>query len=391
MVVDKMKKMLFVINSMGVGGAEKCLVELLKVIPKDEYEVHLGLLNIKGAFLDIIPQGVFIHELPKPQKSKVTLLYLIKTFHWIDAITFFLIWIYGRVSHDVYQIHRCQYWNVSSSGLNYDLAVSYAGWSRECVFYLCEKVKAKSKCLWVHEDVSIPGIQKYYKMVERLYRCLDKIFIVSEDGKRRFDSVYPQMKDKTDVLYNIIPIDKIVQMADDGDSFSDDYNGKRLLTVGRIDSQKGYLLAIDTLKFLLDKGYNVKWYIIGGEIGNKYYNKCMELAAQKGVSDHVVFLDIQMNPYSYMRDCDIYVQPSLFEAYCTTIMEALCFGNPIVATCFCSVHEQLKGRENAFITEMTVESLADGIEKALNDKKISVQPAQRTIDLDKLYRLISTK
>ena len=384
-----MKKILFVINSMGVGGAEKCLAELLKVIPKDEYEVHLGLLNIKGAFLDIIPQGVFIHELPKPQKSKVILLHLIKTFHWTDAISFLLIWIYAKVSHDVYQNCRYRYWNASLSEINYDLAISYVGRPEECVFYLYEKVKAKSKCLWIHDDVSILEIRDCYKMVERLYKCLDKIFIVSEDGKRRFDSVYPQMKDKTDVFYNIIPVDNIVQMADDGDSFSDDYKGKRLLTVGRINPQKGYLFAIDTLKFLLDKGYNVKWYIIGGDIGNTYYKECMDLAAQKGVSDHVIFLGIQTNPYRYMRDCDVYVQPSLFEAYCTTIMEALCFGNPIVATCFCSVHEQLKGRENGYMTEMTVESLADGIEKALNDKKISVQPAKRTEDIEKLYRLIS--
>lgn len=374
---------------MGVGGSEKCLAELLKVIPKDVYEVHLGLFYVKGAFLDEIPQGVFVHELPKSQRSKEMLLDLMKRFHWIAAISFFFRWIYGRVFHDIYQIYRCQYWNASSSELNYDLAVSYAGWSRECVFYLCEKVKAKSKCLWVHEDVSIPRVRKYYKMVERLYKCLDKIFIVSEEGKRRFDIVYPQMKDKTDVFYNIIPVNNILQMANNGGSFCDDFDGIRLLTVGRIDHQKGYLLAIDTLKFLLDKGYNVNWYIIGGEIGNKYYNKCMESAYQKGVSDHFIFLDVQMNPYRYMRDCDIYVQPSLYETYCTTIMEALCFGNPIVATCFCGAHEQLKDRENGYITDMTVESLADGIEKALNDKKISVQPAQRTTDLVKLYRLIS--
>ena len=82
-------------------------------------------------------------------------------------------------------------------------------------------------------------------------------------------------------------------------------------------------------------------------------------------------------------------KPSLFESFCITLREARCFDNPIVATCFCGAHEQLKGRDNGYITEMTTESLADGIEKALNDKKISIQPAQRTTDLEKLYRLLS--
>ena len=376
-------------TSMGVGGTVKSLVELLNVIPMDEYEVHLGLFNVKGAFLDKVPQGVFIHELPKPQSSKITFITLLRSFQWIDAITFNIRWIYGRLFHDYYQFYRYTYKNVPFSELNYDLAISYKGMSSECVYYLCEKAQAKSRCLWVHEDVSIPWNRKHYKMVERLYTCLDKIFIVSEEGKEHFDIVYPQMKDKTDVFHNMISICNILKKAEEGRSFEDNFKGKRILTVGRIHHSKGILMAIKTLHLLLEKKLDVKWYFVGGRIGNAYYEQCRELLVKEGVTNHFVFLDVQTNPYKYMRDCDIYVQPSLFETYCTTIMEALCFGNPIVATCFCGAYEQLKDRRNAYITDMTAESLADGIEKALNDKKISVQPAKRTTDIEKLYRLIS--
>jgi glycosyltransferase involved in cell wall biosynthesis len=384
-----MKKILFIMTSMGVGGTVKSLVELLKVLPLDVYEVHLGLFIVKGDFLDKLPQGIHIHEIPKSHNSKEMFLTLMKTFHWIDAITFIFRWIYSRLFRDYYQIYRYTYRNVPYSAFNYDLAVAYKGMSSECVYYLCEKVHAKSKCLWVHEDVTIPWNRNHYKMVERLYKCLDKIFIVSEEGKEHFDLVYPQMKNKTDVFHNIIPIDNVMIMAEEGHSFDDNFMGKRILTVGRIHHSKGILIAIKTLKLLMERKLKVKWYFIGGNIGNSYYEQCRVLSIKEGVADYFVFLDVQMNPYKYMRDCDVYVQPSLFETYCTTVMEALCFGNPIVTTCFCGAHEQLRDRANGYITELSPESLAEGIEKALNDKKISVQPVQRTTDLEKLYRLIS--
>lgn len=48
---------------MNVGGVEKSFLNLLTAIPKNKYEIHLGLLNIKGGFLDSIPDYVKIHHI----------------------------------------------------------------------------------------------------------------------------------------------------------------------------------------------------------------------------------------------------------------------------------------------------------------------------------------
>jgi glycosyltransferase involved in cell wall biosynthesis len=85
-----------------------------------------------------------------------------------------------------------------------------------------------------------------------------------------------------------------------------------------------------------------------------------------GIKDKVIFLGSLVNPYGFMRDCDIYVQPSRYEGYCVTILEALCFGAPIVATNFTSIEEQLNNRRNSFITDMDADSLANGIIRALS-------------------------
>lgn len=380
-----MKRIFIIIGSMKVTGTAKSLIELLKVLPLDVFEVHLGLLNSKGEFIEQIPQGIHIHELPKPRGSKKTLFSLIKSFHWIDAILFILLWIYNKFSRNDFRLYRYRYRNISDNNGYFDLAIAY---TYRCIYYLCEKVDAKAKCCWIHQDATVLENRIRYKMAESFFPRLDKIYVVSEEGKARFDSVFPQVKDKTDVFHNITPVDNVIKTAKIGDSFYDVFNGKRLLTVGRIHPQKGLLLAIKALRILLDKGHHVNWYIIGGEIGNDYYKECMELATQEDVAKHLIFLDVQMNPYRFMQDCDVYVQPSLWESFCITLGEALCFGNPIVCTNFCGV-EQMKGRSNGYITEMTAVSLADGIINALNDKKIDVSPIQKQPDIDKLMQLIN--
>lgn len=382
-----MKKILFIMPSMEVEGTVKSLIELLNIIPRDVFEVHLGLFNVMGKFLEQVPQGIHIHRLHKPRNNKETFFSLIRSFHWIDALVFIHLWLYSKYTNDSFRLYQYRYRDISDNIGCFDLAIAY---SILCVYYLCEKVDANAKCCWIHQDVTVPLNRIQYKILEKLYPRIDKIFVVSEEAKRRFDSVYPQIKHKTDLFHNIIPVNHILELAKTGDSFTDNYKGKRLLTVGRINQQKGLLLAIKVLKILIYKGYDVNWYIIGGGIGNHYYKQCIELAIQEKVFDHFIFLDVRMNPYRFMHDCDVYVQPSLYESYCITLAEALCFGNPIVCTDFCGA-EQMKGRANGYIREMTPTSLADGIIKALNDRRIEVFPIHKKYDINKLLQFSSNK
>ena len=58
-----MKRIFFLLYSMGVGGVEKALLGLLSIMPLDKYEVHVGLINKEGGFLDLLPKEVKIHEI----------------------------------------------------------------------------------------------------------------------------------------------------------------------------------------------------------------------------------------------------------------------------------------------------------------------------------------
>ena len=384
---QKKKTIYFLMSIGGIGGTGKSFVELLKTLPYDRYEVHIGFMEQRGVLMQHIPQDVHIHTLP-PLSNVEALVSMIKTFRWVNAILFLISIAYGRLTHDDYWFCRIKYHNTPHLDGHYDLAIAFRSVPSEFVWYLCHRVQAKKKCIWVHEDVSIPTERIKYKMVERMSHCLDRVFVVSEEAKAHFDTVFPQMKHKTVTFSNIISTETIMELAKSGKTFRDSYQGHRILSVGRIHEAKGLLMAVHALRILLNKGLDIRWYIIGGKIGNKYYQQCRRLSQKENVADHFIFLGEQAYPYRFMKDCDVYVQPSNYESFCITISEAMCFDNPIVATSFCGAHEQIEGRPNGFITEMSAEALANGIEKALSVGKIRQDLPQKEPDFRKFDSLL---
>ena len=363
-----MKKIFFLVHSMNVGGVEKALLGLLSAIPMDKYEVHLGLIHEKGGFLGFLPKEVKVHEISVYNKywrlindpPLWNVKSLLKQGHIIEALIHFFLYIQFKLTQNRYWFYQYLLRKEPMMSEKFDLAVSFAGPSQMMDYYICEKVNAKVKCGWIHFDVSKFGIDK--GMTAKLYKKYQKIFIVSETAKEIFDGIFPQFKNKTEVFYNIVSPNQVIHLAEQGASFSDHYNGKRILTVGRIYEEKGQRVAIEALKLLLDKGVDVKWYFVGDGKDKEF---CQLLAENLGIADHVVFLGTQTNPYGYMKDCDIYMQPSRHEGFCITLAEALCFGHPIVATDFTGAREQLKDRENGVVTGMSASEIEKGLEEIL--------------------------
>ena len=388
-----MKKLFFLLSSMNVGGVEKALLGLLSVIPLDKYDVHVGLIQKKGGFMDYLPKEVKIHEISvynnywrfindPPLWNIKTLL---KQGHIIEALIHCFLYIHFKITSNRYWFYKYLLRNEPMMSEQYDLALAFAGPSQMMDYYVCEKVNAPVKCGWIHFDVSKVGIDK--GMTAQLYKNYQKIFIVSETARDIFDNMFAQFKNKTEVFYNIVSPKQVIRLAENGESFTDNYKGKRILTVGRISEEKGQRVAIEALKILLDKGVDVKWYYVGDGKDRSY---CEELAKNLGVSDKVVFLGTQTNPYGFMKDCDLYMQPSRHEGFCITLAEALCFPNPIVATDFTGADEQLQHRANGVVTGMSAEEIAEGIITALEKGRLkNVEKPLLRNDILKLFSLLN--
>ena len=354
------KRVFFLLHAMHVGGIEKALLRVLDQLPSKQWEVHVGLVRMEGELMESLPKEVQVHEIPclarffrVAEDSPEEILQKSGCVRRLKScLAHAGLAVYQRLSSNKYWIYRFLLRNEPVFPMEFDVAVAFAGPSQMLDYYICEKVRAKEKHGWIHYDVSQYGINR--GITKRLYPQYDKIMIVSEKGKEIFDRMFPQLACKTEVFYFKVPQEQVVSMAENGPTFDDHFEGKRILTVGRLSEEKGQRVAIEVLKMLVDRGQQVKWYFVGDGPDKEY---CQVLAQQLGVAERVVFLGVQANPYGFMKDCDIYVQPSRHEGFCITLAEALCFPHPIVATDFTGAREQLQGRSNGFVTGMTAEEI----------------------------------
>lgn len=349
---------------MNVGGVEKAFLNFVSVLSKKEYEIHLGLLSEKGGFLTEIPDNVQVHVINCYDKYKRIIndppLSVIKEMisegKFVEAFIHSLLYLHFKLTANRYWLYKYILKDEPNFPIAFDLAVAYAGPSQAIDYYICKKVKAKKKAGWIHFDILKFGIDK--GMTRQLYKNYNKIFVVSKVAKEHFDQVFPEFKNKTEIFYNVVSPIEIRKQADKDVSFDDNFFGKRILTVGRISPEKGQNYAIEALKILVKRGYLVKWYFVGD---GHFRKECEELVLRYHLEERVVFLGTKKNPYPYMKDCDIYVQPSRHEGYCITLAEAKVFGVPIVATDFVGAREQLIGCSNSVVTGFAAVDLANGI------------------------------
>ena len=384
------KKIFFLLYSMNVGGVEKSLVNLLSALPREKYDIHVGLVRQEGSLLSYLPSDVTIHhisdiqehwdELKNPPLQSIKS--YIQTGRLIKAISALIVYLICKIQGSFGGWTQYVFKDTKGLEETFDLAVAYAGPTSDIDYYICKKVQAKKKIGWIHFDIDKVGRDS--KLINKLYCNYEQIVAVSDSCRMKFINTFPQLEEKTIVYNNVVSPNLILSQAEGADTFEINTYSKKILTVGRISREKGQIVAIDALRILVDKGYDVVWYFIGDGNDRK---ACEHKALNLGVKERAVFLGTQTNPYGYMRDCDVYVQPSRYEGYCVTILEALCFNSPIVATNFTSIHEQLKERQNGFVVGMSAEEIADGIEKALLAPKISISDSFVNSDVQRLVQL----
>lgn len=364
--MSKKKQIFFLLFSMNVGGVEKSLLGLLSTLSRDKYDVHIGLLKKEGGFMQMLPEWVVVHQcfqglweiVNRPPIETIKNLW--KDGCIVEAFIHIYLYIVYKITSDRYLFYKYVLRNEPLIENVFDAAYVYAGPASMLDYYVCEKIKSKEKYGWIHYDITKFGIDKV--LTRRLYGVYKKIYVVSETAKHKFDEIFPEFKSKTEVRYNIVSQEQILSMAKVGNTFDDSFNGKRILTVGRLSREKGQNISVEVLKLLIDKGYDVKWYFVGE--GN-LRSVCEQRIKDLDLSDRVVFLGMQTNPYGYMRDCNIYVQPSRHEGYCITLAEARCFTAPIVATNFTGAEEQLRTYPQSVVTGMSAEDIAEGIMRFL--------------------------
>ncbi|WP_088034119.1 glycosyltransferase [Evansella clarkii] len=367
------KKILFMVINMNVGGTEKALLNMINEIPESDYEITILMLEKYGGFLDSIPGNVKVEyvdgykeikDLLNPPPLKVVKGFL-RTGRLFKAAGFFTVSLLSKLLNDKILLMKYALRSTPVLKDKYDIAVAYAGPMDLISFFVAKKIKADRKIQWIHFDITKIGFDKNY--AAKLYKCFDQIHVVSRVGKEKFLSLLPQMDRKLAVYPNFVSRKSVTAMAEQGRGFEDAFEGYRILTVGRLSKEKGQDLAIQVMSKLKEKGFNVKWYCIGEGNARKEYE---QLIRDYGVEKEFILLGSNSNPYPFMKECDIYVQPSRHEGFCITLAEAKCFNKLIVCTDFTGAREQIINNETGLIVDFDAEQTADALVKLLKDEKL---------------------
>jgi glycosyltransferase involved in cell wall biosynthesis len=374
-----MKKVLFMIGMMNIGGVEKSLLSLISVLPREKYDITILTLEKKGGFLQDIPSWVKVEEatwfkeinpiiLQPPQLTIKEYSYQKK---YMEIPFFVLIYFLTKYFKNRHLYYRYIFKSIPMKKEKYDIAISYQGPNDLIDFYIANKVKAKSKVSWIHFDVSKFKMNK--KLYGKLYRKFDKLFVVSHEALLKLKERIPSIGNKAEVFLNIISESLISKMSGDKVNFDDDYAGVKVVTVGRLSKEKGQDLAIKALSRLKNEGYNVRWYCIGE---GKHRDELERLIEMHNLGEDFLLMGSTTNPYPYIARSDIYVQTSRHEAYCLTLAEAKCLKKPIITTNFIGAFEQIKDGYNGLIVEADEEDLYEKIkyliENPLQRERLSI-------------------
>lgn len=346
------KQVLFVIDSLRCGGAEKSLVSLLPLLDYDRLDVDLLIVHRGGVFERYLPPNVRIIPLPVATGWRFFLQQLCRL-----RLTILL--RIGRLVRKKW--HSAElHWRVMGAAFapmetRYDVAVAYhQGFP---TYYTACKVTAAKKYAWINVDLLNAGYAE--KFNRSFYDRFDAIAVVSETLRNLLEKTFYADQAKLCTVYDILNLNLIRQLAREP-NFADHLPADvlRIATVGRLSVEKNHALALATAKILKENSLNFRWYFVGDGPERSNIERLVDIY---GLHEHVVMLGMQPNPYPYMAGCDIYVQTSRFEGFCLTLREARILNKPVVTTNFSVAVDQIQDGENGLIAEMTAESLAEKI------------------------------
>lgn len=388
------KKVLFVMNTMGRGGAEVALLALLNRPEMAEHEVSLYVMLGQGELIGRLPGSVRL---------------LNSSFESADVLSAAGKRVmYGRIAKRILSrgslLRNLPYmadngirmlrgggiradkllWKAVADGTpppdeEYDLAVAYL--EGGATYYVSRCVKAKRKVAFIHVDYSHAGYTR--RLDKGCYREFDRIFCVSDEVRTAFLNIYPEYAGRTGVFHNLIDRERILAMSEKGTGFTDDFDGPRILTVGRLVPQKAIGLSVEAMTILKRRGVRARWYVLGEGEERPALEK--QIAAA-GLEEVFLLPGVVDNPYPYYRQADLYVHCSRFEGRSIAIQEAQTLGKCVIVSDCSGNREQVIDGVDGILTELSPGDMADVIGRALEDGELRARlgkaAAERQFDTE---------
>ena len=357
------KKILFVIPEYSHGGTNKSLESLLSAIDEKRYEISIFCLYEDG--------GVYYKNIFKPYIIAKSLLYVLAHDNVITrkvmgvAMKLFknlsFNWLYR------YEANRLQH------KYKFDTVIAFQeGSATQFVSLINYPV---NRIAWVHCDYAnrFAAIEKKSEL--SLYCLYNHIVSVSYSAVHSFNSIYPELKDRTKCIYNLIDCSYILRQSSQDVNFEKQGNCFNLISVGRFVAVKQFDLIpqiVQKLKLLTKKSFC--WNIVGD--GNER-NMVESVISSMGLDKNIKILGAKDNPYPYFKQSDLYVCTSLSESFSYTIAESKTLHVPVLTNDFPVANEVVSPNEGWICN---VKDMAFILKDIIEDKNCIYSNVKKTID-----------
>lgn len=396
----KKPRIFIAMHYLELGGAEAALIGLLQTIDPSRVDIDLFLYRHSGSYLTQIPDYVnLLPEIRQYASLESPIFEAIKRAPIIGLKRVITKYKFNRylkkggsencASH-FYMDNLIKSLPSLQHFGEYDLAISFL----DPPHVVQDKVKAKKKIEWIHTDFNTISYDR--KLTYSRWAANDKIISISDDISNSFGKVFPDLKQKIYKIENIISdkeiFNKSFEIPEEYSNLSK--NLIILCTVGRLNSTPKNMKSIPVIaKLLKDEGLKFNWFIIGpGE-----QESLKEIIRDYGIENEVKLLGPKNNPYPFIRFCNIYIQPSLYEGKSIAVREAQILCRPVIITNYPTSSSQVKNGLDGIICGLGNQSIAYAILELVNDtckqdeikEYLSKHDYCLKEEVEKLYHLIN--
>lgn len=378
-----MKKVLFVVHTLQMGGAEKVLLNLLKNLDKTKYDITV---------LSIVNDGIYIEEVKKIKNIKYKYIFEAyfkksrenkdskyykfsnKVMNWIWKIYIMMIKYFPKT---VYKMGIKE---------KYDIEVAFL--EGKVAKLVSNSINSNSKKIaWIHTDIyNISGINVFRNKKDEIntYKKYNKIVCVSNDVKSQFIN---KTGISEGVIVQINPIDSIDILKKAEDEIPSKYETDKpvVVSVGRLVKEKGYDRLLKVHKRLLEEGLVHEVWIIGE---GREREKLEQYIKVNHLENTAKLIGYSSNPYSYVKRADIFVCSSRIEGLSSAVLEATILEKPIVST-MCSGTCDILGKQNeyAILVENSIQGIYDGIKQFLISKQTIEEYKEKIKKRSKMFKI----
>ncbi len=354
------------------GGAEKVLTDIVKNIDKNRLDITV---------LSVFDGGEYVSEI----KKYVEYRYIFPKYK--QDFLFRRIINRIRFEYAKFILRRLDPSVVYKMGVDkkYDYEVAFLEGYSSIVVAGSTNKKSK-KIVWIHTNLLMnPWCENYFKRISQkeVYSKYDRILCVSEGVRKAFIEKYG-VKDKVGLQYNPVDEKLILRKSKENGSYIEKRKKFLMVTLGRLDPQKGYSRLLRVVKKLKEDKYDFELWILGEGIERSNLENYI---TKNDMEDTVKLLGFKKNPYKYLSKGDLYVCSSITEGFSTVAMEASILGIPTITTDCDGMKEIFGNNEYGLITENNENNLYEGLKKILNNREVYLNYKEKIKERGSYFRL----